>query len=50
MAKVVILSEIMFRLGLPNSLRLTQCNQLDMSFARAEADVVPQAHHLQKFQ
>ncbi len=37
--KVVTFGEIMLRLGAPGYLRLTQCNQLDMSFAGAEANV-----------
>ena len=39
MKKVVTFGEIMLRLGAPDYLRLTQCNQLDMSFAGAEANV-----------
>lgn len=31
--KVATSGEIMLRLGAPGCLRLTQCNQLDMSFA-----------------
>lgn len=37
--KVVTFGEIMLRLGAPGYLRLAQCNQLDMSFAGAEANV-----------
>lgn len=39
MKKVITFGEIMLRLGSPNNLRLTQCHQLDMSFAGAEANV-----------
>lgn len=39
MKKVVTFGEIMLRLGAPDYLRLTQCNQLDMTFAGAEANV-----------
>lgn len=39
MKSVVTFGEIMLRLGAPDYLRLTQCNQLDMSFAGAEANV-----------
>jgi len=39
MKKVVTFGEIMLRLGAPVYLRLTQCNQLDMTFAGAEANV-----------
>ena len=37
--KVVTFGEIMLRLGAPDYLRLTQCNQFDISFAGAEANV-----------
>lgn len=39
MSKVVTFGEIMLRLGAPGYLRFTQCNQLDMTFAGAEANV-----------
>lgn len=39
MKRVVTFGEIMLRLGAPEYLRLTQCNQLDMTFAGAEANV-----------
>lgn len=39
MKKVVTFGEIMLRLGAPDYLRLTQCTQLDMTFAGAEANV-----------
>lgn len=39
MKNVVTFGEIMLRLGAPDYLRLIQCNQLDMSFAGAEANV-----------
>lgn len=39
MKNVVTFGEIMLRLGAPDYLRLVQCNQLDMSFAGAEANV-----------
>ena len=39
MKSVVTFGEIMLRLGTPDYLRLVQCNQLDMSFAGAEANV-----------
>ena len=37
--KVVTFGEIMLRLGAPDYLRLNQCNQFDISFAGAEANV-----------
>ena len=37
--KIVTFGEIMVRLGAPSPLRLSQCNQLDLSFAGAEANV-----------
>ena len=39
MKKVVTFGEIMLRLGAPDYLRLTQCHQLDMTYAGAEANV-----------
>lgn len=39
MNKVITFGEIMLRLGAPDYLRLTQCDQLDVSFAGAEANV-----------
>lgn len=39
MNKVVTFGEIMLRLGAPDYLRLSQCHQLDISFAGAEANV-----------
>lgn len=39
MKKVVTLGEIMLRLGSPDYLRLTQCHNLEMSYAGAEANV-----------
>lgn len=39
MKKVITFGEIMLRLGAPDYLRLTQCNNLDMSYAGAEANV-----------
>lgn len=39
MKKVVTFGEIMLRLGAPDYLRLTQCHNLDMSYAGAEANV-----------
>ena len=33
MKKVVTFGEIMLRLGAPDYLRLTQCHQLDMTYA-----------------
>lgn len=39
MSKVVTWGEVMVRLGAPNYLKLVQSNQLDVSFAGAEANV-----------
>ena len=39
MKKVVTFGEIMLRLGAPDYFRLTQCHQLDMTYAGAEANV-----------
>lgn len=39
MNKVVTFGEVMLRLSAPNYLRLTQCNQLNVSYAGAEANV-----------
>lgn len=39
MSKIVTFGEIMVRLGAPYPLRLSQCHQLDLSFAGAEANV-----------
>lgn len=39
MKKVITFGEIMLRLGAPDYLRLAQCNQFDVSFAGAEANV-----------
>ena len=37
--KIITFGEIMVRLGAPSPLRLSQCNQLDLGFAGAEANV-----------
>ena len=39
MKKAVTFGEILLRLGAPEYLRLNQCNNLEVSFAGAEANV-----------